>query len=83
MVKQLVLHIVLYRNVHEFWLHRPILVFLLYGRFLTFMQGYKNQVYNFIVFILIIDFCRSEMSGYLFLVPFISLYFLTKKVKLK
>lgn len=61
----------------------PLLVFFLLGRFLTFIQGYKNQVYNFIVFILIIDFCRSEMSGYLYLVVFISLFFLTKQVKLK
>ncbi len=61
----------------------PLLVFFLLGRFLTFIEGYKNQLCNLIVFILIINFCRSEMSAYLYLVVFISLFFLTKQVNLK
>ena len=57
------------------------LVFFLLGRFLVFLSNYKNQVFNFLIFITLIDFCRGEMGTYLYQLLFVSIFLLLHRKK--
>ena len=57
------------------------LVFFLLGRFLVFLLNYKNQVFNFLIFITLIDFCRGEMGTYLYQFLFISIFLILHRKK--
>lgn len=57
------------------------IVFFLIGRFLVFILNYKNQVFNFLIFITLIDFCRGEMGTYLYQFLFVSIFLILHRKK--
>lgn len=66
----------------NFGLLGPFFVFLIVGRIVSFVQGSKNQVVNFIFFTMILDFCRGEFSTVVYQFVFISLFlFLLPSIK--
>lgn len=57
------------------------IVFFLFGRLLVFVLNYKYQIYNFLIFITLIDFCRGEMGTYLYQFLFISIFLILHQKK--
>lgn len=54
----------------------PFLIYLLIGYILSFIQTNKNQIYNFLFFVMILDFCRGEFGGFLYQAFFVSFFIL-------
>lgn len=61
----------------------PLIVFFIIGRIIRRLQGSKNQIFNFIVFITVIDFCRGEFSTYIYQLSFIGLFLVLHSIKKK
>lgn len=59
----------------------PLFIFFLIGRLFVHLQNHKNQIYNFIIFITLIDFCRGEMGTYMYQSLFISIFLIFHTIK--
>ncbi len=76
-----------YSPVTEFFVNfgifGPFIGFLLIGIIISRMQGYKDQRINFVFFTMIPDFCRGEISSFVYQFFFVSLFVISIPVLLK
>jgi oligosaccharide repeat unit polymerase len=76
-----------YSPVTEFFINfgifGPFICFLFFGMLISKIQGYKDQRIIFVFFTMIPDFCRGEISSFVYQFFFVSFFIITIPVLLK